>query len=406
MAHVVFYTGLNAIRNNRPTHFPNKAGEATGMAACFTPAKGRAVEKYLPADIFMPGRTLYMAGEVTSEIAACIIKPILRMAKADPAAPIFLWINSEGGDTEAGLAIKETIDKIASPVSTIAIGQALSMAAFLTSFGSGTRAVFPSTSIMFHGARYGANIGGTVSKLIKAGFELTRESEGQLFAPLAAKSGKSVAELSALFGSSDYYLDAALSSDMNFIDSLIDPGKIDDPKTAPRTKKPYKINLEGEIHNLQISCIIIQIITQLICSPKRDILLSFNGVRGGEWTDGFALFDLIRLVNALPESGRILTIAKGGSIQGACILPFSAGAERKISAKTNFIVHPVSTVLPADTPGPLIERELAGAEFVQKMVLRCLQQSSPCKVGLDFAKKIQKLSPKKALQHGFADQIV
>ncbi|OGC30472.1 hypothetical protein A2232_02215 [candidate division WOR-1 bacterium RIFOXYA2_FULL_46_56] len=377
------------------------------MVACFTPPSGKEIRSPFPAEIFMPERTLFMSGEISDEIAKVAIKSLLRLQKEDPVSPIFLWINSEGGDVEAGSKIKEAIEKLTPTVSTVAIGQASSMAAFLASSCSGPRLASESTTLMFHGARYMEDIRGPIGETLAIGLELSESTKNQLFAPLARRSGQTVEQLTGLFAEKDQYFDASSAVKHNFLDKVVTPAQGTEKHTAG-TKASYKITIEGELQKTQINRIITQIIAGLLLKPQKDISLIFNRTWGGELTDGLALFDLIRLVNSLPACGRILTIAKGSSLNGVSVLIFAAGAERKIGSKTKLVTDPIETLIPAYTPGPAYPLLMAEARVQQvTLIQRFSQCSNQSPEALSFlAQRQLRLSAKKALQSGFADQIV
>ena len=104
-------------------------------------------------------RILFLGGEITDEEANLIIAQLLFLEADDPDKDVFLYINSPGGSVSAGLAIYDTIRYLKCEVSTICVGMAASMGAFLLAAGAkGKRKALPNSEIMIHqpsGGAYG-----------------------------------------------------------------------------------------------------------------------------------------------------------------------------------------------------------------------------------------------------------
>ena len=95
-------------------------------------------------------RIIILSGEINSEMANSIIAQLLFLDK-DNQSDISLYINSPGGEITSGMAIYDTMNFIKSNVSTICIGMAASMAAFLLSSGAkGKRFILPNSEVMIH----------------------------------------------------------------------------------------------------------------------------------------------------------------------------------------------------------------------------------------------------------------
>ena len=96
-------------------------------------------------------RILFLAGGVDSDTANRIVAQLLLLDAQDPEAQIDLYINSRGGNIGDGLAIIDAMTCIQAPVSTICIGQAMSMAARILAAGQkGRRFATPNSEIMLH----------------------------------------------------------------------------------------------------------------------------------------------------------------------------------------------------------------------------------------------------------------
>lgn len=96
-------------------------------------------------------RIIFLGDEVTDTSASLIVAQLLFLESEDPDKDIYLYINSPGGSITAGMAIYDTMNYIKSDVSTICIGMAASMGAFLLAAGEkGKRFALPNSEIMIH----------------------------------------------------------------------------------------------------------------------------------------------------------------------------------------------------------------------------------------------------------------
>ncbi|ERI10423.1 ATP-dependent Clp endopeptidase proteolytic subunit ClpP [Aneurinibacillus aneurinilyticus] len=96
-------------------------------------------------------RIIFLAGEITDEVANSVIAQLLFLQAEDPEKDISLYINSPGGSITAGMGIYDTIQHVKPDVSTLCVGMAASMAAFLLSSGTkGKRLALPNSEIMIH----------------------------------------------------------------------------------------------------------------------------------------------------------------------------------------------------------------------------------------------------------------
>lgn len=112
---------------------------------------GRGERSY---DIFsrlLKDRIVMLSGEVNDDSANLVIAQLLFLESEDPDKDIYLYINSPGGSVTAGMGIYDTMNYIKCDVSTICVGLAASMGAFLFSSGAkGKRFVLPNAEIMIH----------------------------------------------------------------------------------------------------------------------------------------------------------------------------------------------------------------------------------------------------------------
>ncbi len=96
-------------------------------------------------------RIIFLSGEINDAVANSVVAQLIYLEGKNPDKDIYLYINSPGGSVSAGLAIFDTINYIKCDVSTICIGLAASMGAFLLSAGTrGKRFALPNSEIMIH----------------------------------------------------------------------------------------------------------------------------------------------------------------------------------------------------------------------------------------------------------------
>lgn len=96
-------------------------------------------------------RIIFLDGEINDAVASLVVSQLIFLESENPDKEINLYINSPGGSVTAGLAIYDTIKYISSPVHTICLGQAASMAAIILASGEkGKRSILPSSRVMIH----------------------------------------------------------------------------------------------------------------------------------------------------------------------------------------------------------------------------------------------------------------
>ena len=112
---------------------------------------GRGERSYDIYSRLLKDRIVMLSGEVNDQVASTIVAQFLFLEAEDPEKDIYFYINSPGGVVTAGMAIYDTMNYIRPNVSTICIGQAASMGAFLLSSGQkGKRYALPHARIMIH----------------------------------------------------------------------------------------------------------------------------------------------------------------------------------------------------------------------------------------------------------------
>ena len=133
-------------------------------------------------------RIIFLGEEVNDVSASLIVAQLLFLEAEDPGKDINLYINSPGGSVTAGMAIYDTMNYIKSDVSTICIGMAASMGAFLLSGGAkGKRFSLPNSQIMIHQPSGGAQGQATEIKIVAENILKTKRKLNEI---LAANTGK------------------------------------------------------------------------------------------------------------------------------------------------------------------------------------------------------------------------
>ena len=180
---------------------------------------GRGERSY---DIFsrlLNDRIIFLSDEVNDATASLVVAQLLYLEAQDPDKDISFYINSPGGSVTAGMAIYDTMNFIKCDVSTVCIGMAASMGAFLLSAGTkGKRFALPNSEIMIHQPLGGAKGQATD---IKIQAELILRTRDRLNTILAKNTGKSVEEI-ARDTERDNYMTAEQALAYGLIDKVID----------------------------------------------------------------------------------------------------------------------------------------------------------------------------------------
>ena len=132
----------------------NDAGSETralGMVPMVIETSGRGERAYDIYSRLLKERVIFLVGPVNDVTANLVVAQMLFLESENPDKDIFLYINSPGGSVTAGLAIYDTMQFIKPDVSTLCVGQAASMGAFLLAAGAiGKRYCLPNSRVMIH----------------------------------------------------------------------------------------------------------------------------------------------------------------------------------------------------------------------------------------------------------------
>ena len=172
-------------------------------------------------DIFsrlLNDRIIVLSDEVNDTTASIVVAQLLFLEGQDPDKDISLYINSPGGSVNAGMAIYDTMQYIKCDVSTICMGMAASMGAFLLSSGAkGKRFALPNSEIMIHQPLGGARGQATEIKIVADHILKTREKLNRI---LAENTGRSIEEI-ARDTERDNYLTAQEAMEYGLVDKVL-----------------------------------------------------------------------------------------------------------------------------------------------------------------------------------------
>ena len=163
-------------------------------------------------------RIIFLDGEVNDASASVIVAQLLFLEAEDPNKDIHLYINSPGGSVTAGMAIYDTMNYIKCDVSTICIGMAASMGAFLLSSGAkGKRYALPNAEVMIHQPSGGAQGQATEIKIVAEHILRTRSKLNNI---LAANTNQPL-EVIERDTERDYYMSADEAASYGLVDTVI-----------------------------------------------------------------------------------------------------------------------------------------------------------------------------------------
>ena len=163
-------------------------------------------------------RIIFLGEEVTDASASVIVAQLLFLESEDPNKDISLYINSPGGSVTAGMAIYDTMKYIKCDVSTICIGMAASMGAFLLAGGTkGKRFALPNAEIMIHQPSGGSKGQASDMKIVADHILKTKDKLNRI---LAENTGKSL-DVIERDTDRDNYMSAAEAVEYGLIDSVV-----------------------------------------------------------------------------------------------------------------------------------------------------------------------------------------
>ena len=192
--------------------------QALGMVPMVIETSGRGERAYDIYSRLLKERVIFLVGEVNDHSANLVVAQMLFLESENPEKDISLYINSPGGSVSAGMAIFDTMNFIKPAVSTLCIGMAASMGAFLLTAGTkGKRSSLPNSKVMIHQPLGGTRGQATEIEIHAREILKTRE---QLNRILAENTGQTLKKISQ-DTERDYYLSADEAKAYGLVDEVI-----------------------------------------------------------------------------------------------------------------------------------------------------------------------------------------
>jgi len=192
--------------------------QGLGMVPIVIEQSGRGERAYDIYSRLLRERIVFLVGPVNDATANLVVAQMLFLESENPDKDIFLYINSPGGSVSAGMSIYDTMNFIKPDVSTLCMGMAASMGAFLLSAGAkGKRIALPNSKIMIHQPLGGAQGQATDIEIHAREILKTRE---QLNRILAERTGQPIEKIQN-DTERDYFMSADEAKTYGLIDQVI-----------------------------------------------------------------------------------------------------------------------------------------------------------------------------------------
>jgi ATP-dependent Clp protease protease subunit len=193
--------------------------QGLGMVPIVIEQSGRGERAYDIYSRLLRERIVFLVGPVNDQTANLVVAQMLFLESENPDKDIFLYINSPGGSVSAGLSVFDTMQFIKPDVSTLCMGLAASMGAFLLAAGAkGKRLALPNSRIMIHQPSGGAQGQATDIEIQAREILRLRETLNQI---LAERTGQSLDKIKS-DSERDYFMSAAEAKDYGLVDQVID----------------------------------------------------------------------------------------------------------------------------------------------------------------------------------------
>ena len=192
--------------------------QGLGMVPMVVEQSGRGERSYDIYSRLLKERVIFLVGEVNDQTANLVVAQLLFLESENPDKDISFYINSPGGSVSAGMAIYDTMQFIKPAVSTLCIGFAASMGAFLLAAGEkGKRFSLPNSKVMIHQVLGGARGQATDIEIHARDILRTKDQMNRI---LAERTGQPLEKI-ARDTERDYFLTADESKDYGLIDQVI-----------------------------------------------------------------------------------------------------------------------------------------------------------------------------------------
>ena len=169
-------------------------------------------------DEMLARREVELTSDVTAESATNLIRSLLHLQREDAHAPITLFVNSNGGEVQSGLALYDVMQALTCPIRTVCLGMAASMAALIFISGS-QRDMLPHSRVMIHDPLIGGGIGGSALS-VKARADHPMRIRDITAQVVAEHTGMTLDEVFELT-STDTYFEAQEAVDAHLADRII-----------------------------------------------------------------------------------------------------------------------------------------------------------------------------------------
>jgi ATP-dependent Clp protease protease subunit len=189
-----------------------------GMVPIVIEQSGRGERSYDIYSRLLRERIIFLVGPVNDQVANLVVAQLLFLESENPDKDVFLYINSPGGSVSAGLSIYDTMNFIKPDVSTMCMGMAASMGAFLLAAGAkGKRLALPNSRIMIHQPSGGAQGQATDIEIQAREILKLREQLNQI---MAERTGQSLDKVKA-DSERDYFMSAEEARGYGLVDQVI-----------------------------------------------------------------------------------------------------------------------------------------------------------------------------------------
>ena len=199
--------------------YNNETRAAGGLVPMVVEQTARGERSFDIYSRLLKERVIFLVGPVEDYMANLVVAQLLFLESENPDKDIHLYINSPGGSVTAGMAIYDTMEFIQPDVSTMCIGQAASMGAFLLAAGApGKRFLLPNSRCMIHQPSGGAQ--GQASDIHIQAQEILKIRE-QLNKAMAKHTGQTVEKIAA-DTERDNFMSAEESKEYGLVDEVLD----------------------------------------------------------------------------------------------------------------------------------------------------------------------------------------
>jgi len=193
--------------------------QSLGMVPIVIEQSGRSERAYDIYSRLLRERIVFLVGPVNDQTANLVVAQLLFLESENPDKDIFMYINSPGGSVSAGLSIYDTMQFIKPDVSTLCMGIAASMGAFLLGAGAkGKRLALPNARVMIHQPSGGAQGQATDIEIQAREILKLREALNQI---MADRTGQPIEKI-RVDSERDFFMSSNEAKDYGLIDQVID----------------------------------------------------------------------------------------------------------------------------------------------------------------------------------------